>query len=149
MDVGAIISIADITIRACVSLARFIERCRHAGETRDSVQTKLDLLRGLLAAVTTATTTREGQLDIKPVGDGEKALLIKLLKLALERCKATVEKMATELQQMGNEGTGLNRRELVRLQARLDRQKSAMAAFEKDIDADIAAIQLLLNCLSL
>ena len=148
MDVGAIISIADIAFRACVSLARFIERSRHARETRDKLQKKVDLLRGLLVAVTAATTAREGELDIKPVGDGEKVIL-KLLKLALERCKATVEMMTSSFQQLGSQGTELNRREQLRLQAKLDRQKSDVEAFEKDIDADIAAIQLLFNCLSL
>ena len=145
MDVGAIISIADITIRACVSLARFIGRCRHAGETKSNLLKRVDLLHQLLEAVSNATTTRGRQLDIKPVSDGEKAIL-KLFKSALERCKATIEKMTRKLERLGNGDAALSGRE--RVQVALDLQKSALEAFEKDIDENIMAIQVAFNCLS-
>ena len=148
MDIGAIISIADVTTRVCLRLAQFIDDCRSAGETRETLRAKVTTLRGLLEAIKTATSGRALQLPTKPVSDNENEILTVLAK-ALDRCESTVEKLDGKLERLGNGGTKLSIRERVKLQATLDYQESDIQRIEKEIQADIAAIQVLFQCLSL
>ena len=146
-DVGAIIGIADVATRVGLRLGRFLEDSKDAGETRSNLYKKVTDLQHILEAVRAATTERKGHVRTTPISDDEGRIL-KILTVALDRCKSTVEKLAEKLGSLGRGGTEPNWRQRAMLQLRLDVQGPSIVRIEKDIQADIEALQLLHSCLS-
>ena len=147
MDVGAIISIADIASRVCLRLARFIDDAGNAGETRNRLFTKATTLRSLLEAVKTSTRQRKLQLRIKPVNDEENGLL-ECLTAALGACDTTIENLVTLLQELGGGVSAPNWFERAMLQLSLDYRASGIERLENEIQEHFEAIRLLSECLS-
>ena len=147
MDVGAIISIADVASRVCLRLARFVNDASNVRETRNRLLTNAATLRGLLEAVRSSTSMRTSQLYVKPVNDEESAIL-ECLTSALYRCESTVEELNTLLQELGGGVSEPNWLEQAMLQLRLDYRGSGIERLEKEIQQHIAAIKLLFECLS-
>ena len=144
-DVGAIVSIADVAARVCLRIARFLNEVKDADKTRSGLYKKATALHDILKAVEAATRERNAQVHTKPVSDDEDGIL-EMLTAALDRCESTVKKFEEKLGGLGLGGTEPRWPERAMLQLRIDVQWSGIARLEKDIQADIAAIQLLFTC---
>lgn len=146
-EVGAIISIADVAARVCLRLARFLDEAKDAGETRSNLHNKAAALHDILQVVDAATRKRNAHVHTKPVSDDEGGIL-EMLDAALRRCESTVMKFEEMLGKLGGGGTEPNWLRRAILQLKLDVHGSGIAKIERNIEADIAALQLLHACCS-
>lgn len=144
--IGAIIGIADVASRVCISTARFLEESRVAGETRSALYHKVTTLNSILEAVKTTATHREKQFREKPVSSHEDVIL-KVLGTALKRCKATMERLESKVTSLGSDTTVPNLLHRCMLQFRHQVSGPAIARIERDMQADIGSMQLMLTCL--
>jgi len=144
-EVGAIISIADVAARVCLRLGRFLNEVKDAGETRSSLHKKAAALHDILKVVDAATRKRNVHVHTKPISDDEGGILV-MLTAALGRCESTVKKFEEMLGRLGGGGTEPNWLGRAILQLKLDVRGSGIAKIERDIEADIAPLQLLSTC---
>ena len=144
MDVGSIVSIAEITFQACSRLARFVKDSRHASEARNALYSEVTNLQDLIASVKAATSRRNSQLHFKPVSD-EEATIYELLDDALRRCNSTIEEMSEKVQRLGDEATEPDWLGRAKLQRRLDRQNPGIVSLRRDMQAHISRLTLLSN----
>ena len=146
-DIASIIGVADVATRVCLRLARFLEEARHAGETRSSLYMRAASLHDLLKAVQVATTSRKAKIRTKPISKDEGQIL-EVLNSAINRCDLTVEKLEGKLKALGENEKGPNRWQRLKLQAKLDVSDPLIVRIERDIQADVASLQMLFSCLS-
>ena len=146
-DIGAIIGIADVAIRACLRIARFIEESKHSGEVLSSLRSRATALKELLEAVRKAAKERTDRVRTKSISDDEVGVW-RVLSAAVVRCVSTVEKMEAKLQSLGQDGKEPNLPQRAILQLKLEVSGGGIARLERDIQADIEAMQLLFTCLS-
>ena len=146
-DIAAIIGIADVATRMCLRIARFLEESRHSGEVLNSLRSRATALKEILEAVQKATKKRTDHVRTKPISDDEVGVW-RVLSAAMVRCESTVEKFEAKLKSLGQDGKEPNFRQRAKLQLRLDVSGGGIARIEREIQADIKAMQLLVTCLS-
>ena len=141
---GAIIGIVDIAVRVGLRLARFLHDVNEAEEARSTLYTRVAELDRIVNSVRTIVQTRDQDTQ-KPISDDEYAIRLTLLR-AISRCEGTVQRFEQQIAQLGNIERRSRWWRSVALQIRLDVHENTLARTDKDIQADIAALQLLYMC---
>lgn len=141
---GAIIGIVDVAGRVGFRLAQFLHDVNEAEETRNTLYTKVAELEGIVRTVKTTVKARD-QNNQKPISEEEDAIRSLLLR-AMCQCERTVQKFGEQIGWLGNVERRPRWWKTVALQIRLDVHGSTLARTERDIQADIASLQLLYTC---